>query len=222
MIGLRELLLIGMVVLVLYGRTGVLKSRQAKTIMPWLSPVRRTTAGRVGAGIANGRGARETLENSRGVPDSGEPILLVRDDPGGDRRGRADHRPDPHHEGVPSRSLTLTLRGFLAAGKRRESPRCGLRTPSPLASPAALAPALDCALDMRTLLMMPFAFLQNIGTTELLIVAFVSLLVFGNRLPSVMRSLGKSVTEFKKGVSGIEDDIDQPVTADKKTTPPNP
>jgi len=50
MIGLRELLLIGMVVLVLYGRTGVLKSRQAKTIMPWLSPVRRTTAGRVGAG----------------------------------------------------------------------------------------------------------------------------------------------------------------------------
>jgi len=70
--------------------------------------------------------------------------------------------------------------------------------------------------------MMPFAFLQNIGTTELLIVAFVSLLVFGNRLPSVMRSLGKSVTEFKKGVSGIEDDIDQAVTTDKKTTPPNP
>ncbi len=33
MIGLRELLLIGMVVLVLYGRTGVFKSRQAKTIM---------------------------------------------------------------------------------------------------------------------------------------------------------------------------------------------
>ena len=36
----------------------------------------------------------------------------------------------------------------------------------------------------------------------MLIVAFVSLLIFGNRLPSVMRSLGKSVTEFKKGVSG--------------------
>ena len=50
MIGLKELLLIGMVVLVLYGRTGVLKSRQAKTIMPWLSPVRRTTARRVAPG----------------------------------------------------------------------------------------------------------------------------------------------------------------------------
>ena len=34
-----------------------------------------------------------------------------------------------------------------------------------------------------------------------------------------MRSLGKSVTEFKKGVSGIEDDIDNAVTADKKPAP---
>ncbi len=41
-------------------------------------------------------------------------------------------------------------------------------------------------------------------------------------LPSVMRSLGKSVTEFKKGVAGIEDELDQAVTADKKTTPPGP
>jgi len=70
--------------------------------------------------------------------------------------------------------------------------------------------------------MMPFAFLPNLGATELMVVGFVALLIFGNRLPSVMRSLGKSVTEFKKGVSGIEDDIDQAVTADTKkptTTP---
>jgi sec-independent protein translocase protein TatA len=51
---------------------------------------------------------------------------------------------------------------------------------------------------------------------ELLIIGFVALLIFGNRLPSVMRSLGKSVTEFKKGVAGVEDDLDQAVTADKK------
>jgi hypothetical protein len=50
MIGLRELLIIGMVVVVLYGRTGVLKSRQAKTIMPWLSPVRRPAARRAATG----------------------------------------------------------------------------------------------------------------------------------------------------------------------------
>ena len=58
------------------------------------------------------------------------------------------------------------------------------------------------------------------GMNELLVIGFISLLIFGNRLPSVMRSLGKSVTEFKKGVSGVEDDIDQAVTADKKPAPP--
>ncbi len=42
-------------------------------------------------------------------------------------------------------------------------------------------------------------------------VLLVAFLLFGNRLPSVMRSLGRSVTEFKKGVSGIEDDIDEAV-----------
>ncbi len=68
--------------------------------------------------------------------------------------------------------------------------------------------------------MIPFAFLPNLGMPELLIVAFVSLLIFGNRLPSVMRSLGKSVTEFKKGISGIEEELDQAVTTEKKPTPP--
>jgi sec-independent protein translocase protein TatA len=56
------------------------------------------------------------------------------------------------------------------------------------------------------------------GGYEVLIIGFVALLIFGNRLPSVMKSLGKSVTEFKKGVAGIEDDIDSAVTADKKPT----
>jgi sec-independent protein translocase protein TatA len=70
--------------------------------------------------------------------------------------------------------------------------------------------------------MMPFAFLPNIGGWEMIVVAGVCLLFFGNRLPSVMRSLGKSVTEFKKGVSGIEDDIDQAVTSDKKASSPEP
>ena len=42
MIGLRELMLVAAVVLVLYGRSGVLKSRQFQTIWPWISPQRRT------------------------------------------------------------------------------------------------------------------------------------------------------------------------------------
>ncbi len=56
------------------------------------------------------------------------------------------------------------------------------------------------------------------GGYEVLVVGFVALLIFGNRLPSVMRSLGKSVTEFKKGVAGIEEDLDTAATADKKPT----
>jgi len=43
MIGLRELALVATVFLVLYGRTGVLKSRRFQAIKPWISPVRRTS-----------------------------------------------------------------------------------------------------------------------------------------------------------------------------------
>lgn len=53
-----------------------------------------------------------------------------------------------------------------------------------------------------------FAF--GLGPMELAILAIVVLLLFGNRLPSVMRSMGRGIVEFKKGVQGIEDDLDQP------------
>ena len=55
----------------------------------------------------------------------------------------------------------------------------------------------------------PLAFFGGIGATEALIVGGVILLLFGNRLPSVMRSLGEGVVEFKKGMQGIEDDKDR-------------
>jgi sec-independent protein translocase protein TatA len=70
--------------------------------------------------------------------------------------------------------------------------------------------------------MMPLAFLPSVGPWEMIFLGLICLLIFGNKLPGVMRSLGKSVVEFKKGISGIEDEIDQAVTADKKPTPPNP
>jgi len=41
---------------------------------------------------------------------------------------------------------------------------------------------------------------------EMAIVLLVALLLFGNRLPSVMRSLGQSVTEFKKGMESPHED----------------
>jgi sec-independent protein translocase protein TatA len=48
------------------------------------------------------------------------------------------------------------------------------------------------------------------GIQELLIIAFIVLILFGSRLPSVMRSLGQGVVEFKKGVQGIDEDKETP------------
>ena len=52
---------------------------------------------------------------------------------------------------------------------------------------------------------------------ELLIVGAILLLLFGNRLPSVMRSMGRGVIEFKKGVQGIEDDVEQAASKKKES-----
>jgi sec-independent protein translocase protein TatA len=42
---------------------------------------------------------------------------------------------------------------------------------------------------------------------QLLVVLIVVLMLFGKRLPELMRSLGASMTEFKKGIKqGNEDD----------------
>ena len=42
----------------------------------------------------------------------------------------------------------------------------------------------------------------GIGPMEMFMVMLVVLLLFGNRLPSVMRSMGVGITEFKKGIKG--------------------
>jgi hypothetical protein len=41
MLGLRELAMVAAVVVVLYGRSGVLRSRRFQSIWPWIAPVRR-------------------------------------------------------------------------------------------------------------------------------------------------------------------------------------
>lgn len=47
--------------------------------------------------------------------------------------------------------------------------------------------------------------LQNIGTTEILIVCGVLLVLFGGtRIPTFVRSMGDSVGEFKKAVRDNE------------------
>ena len=45
------------------------------------------------------------------------------------------------------------------------------------------------------------------GIQELLIIAFIVLLLFGGaKLPSLMRNMGRSVTEFKKGMTNQDEE----------------
>jgi sec-independent protein translocase protein TatA len=39
------------------------------------------------------------------------------------------------------------------------------------------------------------------GHWEWIVILIVALLIFGSRLPSVMRSMGKSIHEFKRGLN---------------------
>jgi sec-independent protein translocase protein TatA len=48
-----------------------------------------------------------------------------------------------------------------------------------------------------------------IGTWEALVLLALGLLIFGKRLPEVGKSLGKGIVEFRKGLAGIEDEIEQ-------------
>jgi len=53
------------------------------------------------------------------------------------------------------------------------------------------------------------------GGWEWLIILIVALLIFGKRLPEVMKSLGRGIVEFKKGVKGVEEDVEE---SSSKTT----
>ena len=50
--------------------------------------------------------------------------------------------------------------------------------------------------------------LPNLGPMEMVIVMGVAVLLFGKRLPEVGRSLGKGIVEFKKGLRGMEEELD--------------
>jgi sec-independent protein translocase protein TatA len=58
--------------------------------------------------------------------------------------------------------------------------------------------------------------LGSLGLPEILIIAFLVLLLFGGKkIPELMKGIGKGVKSFKDGMKGIEDEIKDSESSDK-------
>ena len=61
----------------------------------------------------------------------------------------------------------------------------------------------------------------DIGGAELALILFICLLLFGaNKLPELAKGLGKSVKEFKKAASGVENEFRRAM--EEQPAPPPP
>ena len=68
----------------------------------------------------------------------------------------------------------------------------------------------------------PLAIL-DVGGPEILIILLVALLLFGSqRLPELARNLGKSIREFKKATSGLEEELKRAIEAPPSPMRPRP
>jgi sec-independent protein translocase protein TatA len=69
-----------------------------------------------------------------------------------------------------------------------------------------------------------FAFIDGLGGSELLLIMFVILILFGGeKLPHLAKGLGKSMREFKKASSDIQEEIKKAIDAvPDRPAPPKP
>ena len=57
-------------------------------------------------------------------------------------------------------------------------------------------------------MMSPLFGILGLGPMEILVLLVLGVLLFGRRLPEVGRYLGKGIVEFKKGIKGLEDEVE--------------
>jgi sec-independent protein translocase protein TatA len=73
-----------------------------------------------------------------------------------------------------------------------------------------------------------FASIFNLGAGEIVVLLVLGVLLFGRRLPEVGRYIGKGIVEFKKGIKGLEDDVEglsahhSPSSSPAAIEPPRP
>ena len=74
--------------------------------------------------------------------------------------------------------------------------------------------------------MSPVLGIFGLGPQEIALIVVIGVLLFGRKLPEVGRYLGKGIIEFKKGIKGLEDDVEgtavqrQPEPALEQPRPP--
>jgi TatA/E family protein of Tat protein translocase len=64
-----------------------------------------------------------------------------------------------------------------------------------------------------------FGFLEGLGGSEMFLVFMIILFLFGGKkLPEFARGMGKSIRQFKKAASGVEDEFKRALEEDERQT----
>ena len=63
----------------------------------------------------------------------------------------------------------------------------------------------------------------DIGGPEVMLILFIFLLLFGaNKMPELARGIGKSIREFKKAASGVEEEVRRAMEEEPAKPAPKP